>query len=227
MNTWLKVIAISTLLMPAFSHAKDMWHLGVSLGTANYGGYYRDSYQIPPPNVPSVTAVTSENTATGYDLFGGYAFNSYFWLDVHYLYMGTIGAHVTFSPPFQPTSANAYAKFSGESVDAMLRYPLNATWTIYGRTGLVNAHFENQAIEFGPCAIFGGVQTCNGVSERVFSSRRTTYDIAAGIDFHMTSYWLMRVEYVHYHHVTDGDMQPNDGTAPSVDFLSLSFVCQI
>lgn len=218
-------------LVPAHA-AQYPWYVGTSLGTASYGSYYNTPYDLSyrsfeTPSVPTVSSVSKTNTATGYDVFGGFSFNPYVTVEAHYLDMGTIHAYVSFAPPFQPSSAESYSKFTAIAVDAIVRYPFGNSWNIFGRAGLIKSRFETQDISIGPCAIMGAIFNCTGISEPVYSSNRNTYDIGGGISFAATDHWILRAGYTHYHHVAESGLQPNDGSTPSVDFLYLGVIYRI
>jgi OOP family OmpA-OmpF porin len=130
-----KIIAIavlSTLAAPAFAGTVDMtgFYAGVTLGTGNA------SFTAP---VGSTVLVDNPKTKPVYGVLGGYRYNQNLAVELAY----------TGASYFNTTTAAGVKYLSKQivfAVTAVGTYPINDSFSVYGKLGVARASSENNAV---------------------------------------------------------------------------------
>ena len=185
------LILASLAVLPSIANAEPSgWYVGVSLGTTSYGNSSDDERNLVSDlSQQGITATANvDDSATGWTLGAGYAFNPYFALEGEYIDLGTAHATANTTAPITATISEA-ASAKGETLNLVGIWPLNDKFNFFGKFGLFNYTLNDDLTASFPV---------NGVS-----ANGTTYDVGIGAGLSLTQQVSLRAGLTHFHGVGD------------------------
>lgn len=201
----LGVAALAVFASP-FALADDTgWYGGLSIGQS---GANIDSARIASNLLGAgfaASAVTSDDSDTGYKLFAGYKVNRNFALEGGYFDLGRFGFAATTVPA---GTLNGNIKLSGLNLDVVGILPINEKFSAFGRAGLNYAEARDSFSGTGAVVVLNPNP----------SKREANYKFGAGFQYDFTQSLGMRVEAERYR-INDAA-----GSKSDVDLLSLGLV---
>lgn len=128
----LSLVGCAVIVSPCAVADDSGWYMGGNVG--------RSQAKIDDARITSslagftATAITDDNSNTGYKLFGGYKFNPHFALEGGYFDLGKFGFTATTALPAGTLSGNT--KLGGINLDAVGILPITEKFSAFGRFGL-------------------------------------------------------------------------------------------
>jgi OOP family OmpA-OmpF porin len=204
--SWSTALLLS--LLGGAAHAQTQgWYIGVGAGQskANNAGSCSDLSGLFDPGF----SCTSNDSDTGWKLFGGYAFNRNFALEASYVDLGNFKISASGSITAIPATANGSNKASGFSFDALGTLPITEEFGLIGRIGVFAWTLDATA-----SATAGGNSAT--VSDKPTG---TSLDFGAGVKYDFNNRVGARLEYQRFQSIG------NDNTGKSdIDLISASLV---
>lgn len=201
----LGLAAFAAIASP-FALADDIgWYGGLSIGQSSAN---IDSARITSNLLGAgfaSSAITSDDSDTGYKLFAGYKVNRNFALEGGYFDLGRFGFAATTVPA---GTLNGNIKLSGLNLDVVGILPINEKFSAFGRAGLNYAHASDSFSGTGAVIVLNPNP----------SKREANYKFGAGFQYDFTQSLGMRIEAERYR-INDGA-----GSKGDVDSLSLGLV---
>lgn len=181
------------------------WYAGVNVG--------QSSAKIDNANITgnllgsgfATTAISSDDSDTGYKLFAGYKFNRNFALEGGYFDLGRFGFTATTLPA---GTLNGNIKLNGLNLDAVGILPINEKFSAFGRVGLNHAEAKDS---------FSGSGAVNVINPNP-SKRDTNYKFGAGLQYDFNPAFGMRAEAERYR------IDDAVGSKGDIDVLSVGLV---
>lgn len=134
------------------------WYIGVGAGQSFYNDWvteaditaFRDEFgaSLGAVNFNGTQSASSDDTASGFKLFGGYFFNDNIAVELSYIDMGEVDANSQASGTFYDAAnnsvdgdlyASAKASVDAFTLDASLNYPVASFATLFVKGGLYAA----------------------------------------------------------------------------------------
>lgn len=181
------------------------WYGGLSIGQSSAN---IDSARIASNLMGAgfaASAITSDDSDTGYKLFAGYKVNRNFALEGGYFDLGRFGFAATTVPA---GTLNGNIKLSGLNLDVVGILPINEKFSAFGRAGLNYAEARDSFSGTGAVVVLNPNP----------SKREANYKYGAGFQYDFTQSFGMRVEAERYR-INDAA-----GSKSDVDLLSLGLV---
>lgn len=152
----LALIAVLATLTSAPAYAAEGFY---ALGSLGWSSLDIDKGQVDSELTSAGATGLSSSTDSGdfaYKLQFGYQFNDNFAIEGGYIDLGK----ASYSATFTGGNANAEVKVRGINLSALGIYPINDTFSIFGKVGFIDAHVKETASASGP----GGSATASASS---------------------------------------------------------------
>ena len=199
-------LAALALIASPFAAADDTgWYGGLNIG--------QSSARIDNAGITSAlrragfttSSITSNDSDTGFKLFGGYKYNKNFALEGGYFDLGRFGFTATTVPA---GTLNRNIKLRGLNLDAVGILPINERFSAFGRAGLNYAEARNSFSGTGRVVVLNSNP----------SKRDINYKLGLGVQYDFTEAVGMRAEVERY--------RINDavGNKGDVDLVSVGLV---
>lgn len=160
------------------------WYLGASVGQSRTE---IDASDVGLPAGFSFTSFSSDETDTGYKLFGGYGINRNFALEFGYTRLGKFSFNGTTTPA---ATASGTVKNNGWNIDLVGILPLQNNFSLLARVGA----YYNETKASAEAS--GGLAARPGDKER-----ETSLKLGLGVQYDFTPAIGVRAEWEHFHKV--------------------------
>ena len=236
MKTLVTLLVASAVALSASSAMAEpgQWYIGVGAGHSNYNDWtsksdminFRDAFgsRVGVVSFTGTESTDVEDTASGYKLFGGYAFDKKIAgekiaVEYSYIHMGKVGANSRASGTFyDPVNnsvtgdlfATASARIDALTLDAKLNVPITSFAALMVKAGVYTADTKLK------------LHAGSDISTETYSYSDTTNSTGLhygmGVDFRMTAAIGLRAEWERLDHI-----EANGGRS-DVDLLSASLI---
>jgi len=186
------------------------WYVGGSIGQskADNAGSCSDLSGIFNPGF----ACSSNDTSTGWKLFGGYQVNKYFAVEGAYVDLGEFKISASGTVAAIPATASGSDKATGFSLDAVGTLPISEQFGLLARIGIFAWTLDASATASG-----GGIP--GGSASTQDKPTGTGLDFGVGAKYDFARNFGVRAEYQRFQSIG------NDNTGKSdVDLISASAV---
>jgi len=231
MNKTLKLLVVSIVAIAANSAiaGSGNWYIGAGAGMSSYKDWlsqeditaYKNEFRagLGLVNFSGSESADSEDKATGFKLFGGYAFNEYIAVELSYIDMGEVDANSSSSGTFFDSAdnpvdgdlfASAKASVDAFTLDANLSYPIASFAALFVKAGVYAADADLKSSA-------GSSFSTESINEsRTDSSSGLHFGI--GANFRVTDAIGLRAEWERLDNVEA------DGGESDVDLISAALI---
>ena len=181
-------VGFSAIILMASSFASaeySSWYMGANVGQSNADFNAQDVGRKVAGASLTANSITSDDTDTGYKLFGGYQFNEYFALEGGYFNLGESSFTINTTPAGRFDSKTSV---SGFNLDAVAIWPIADMFSMYGRFGVNYAEAKNDY------STTGIVTVANSSSKE----KKGDYKYGIGFQFKFSDNVDIRVEGERY-----------------------------
>ena len=240
MNKTVKLLVASIVAIAANSAMAESgnWYIGAGAGMSSYKDWlsqeditaFKNEFRVVDlgfVNFDGAESSDSEDKASGFKLFGGYAFNENIAVELSYIDMGEVDANSSSSGTFFDSAGNptvgdlfatAKASVDAFTLDANLSYPIASFAALFVKAGVYTADAE---LELSA----GGSVSAGSVNDsRTESSTGLHYGI--GANFKVTDAVGLRAEWERLDNV-EVDRLDNVGAGDGesdVDLISAALI---
>jgi OOP family OmpA-OmpF porin len=231
MNKTVKLLVASIVAIaanPAIA-GPGSWYLGVGAGLSSYKDWMSQEditaiknefrADLGFVNFDGAESSDSEDKASGFKLFGGYAFNENIAVEISYIDMGEIDANSRSSGTFFDSAgipvdgdlfASAKTSVDAFTLDASLSYPVASFAALFVKAGVYNADAELELSK-------GGSISAESVNDSRTESS-TGLHVGIGANFKVTDAIGLRAEWERLDNVEA------DGRESDVDLISAALI---
>jgi OOP family OmpA-OmpF porin len=200
-NLAASAVAIAGLAVggPALAQQKDSgWYIGGGLGQSRVNIDEAGINAGIVAQIPGLTAVTSsDETDTGWKLYGGYQFNKNIALELTYADLGKFNTFTTFTGVARGSGTGDIKLQNNWSGDVLGILPFGNGFSVFGRLGLLYSETKTSATATRTAPL--PVVTV-GLSQ---SDNEWSYKFGLGVGYEFTPQFGIRGEWERYR-VSDG-----------------------
>ena len=232
MKNTIKLLAISLVVISASTAMAEpgKWYIGVGAGQSQYSDWVsqagitdlKDEFgsSLGVVNFAGSQSASTDDSATGYKLFGGYSFHKNIAVEFSYIDMGEVDANSSASGTFDDLVGNsvdgdlfakAKAQVDAFTLDVNLNYPITSFAALIVKGGVYAADTK---LELNAGSTFFSAENFN--SSKTDGSTGLHYGI--GINFTVTDAIGLRAEWERLDNVEA------NGGENDVDLLSAALI---